>query len=357
MSTAGRIRAFDWLRGVAVLVMIQTHALVLLQPALRKGDFFVTLQWIDGLVAPAFIFAAGFAMALTQVRAALGNNDPEARRRRLRRTLRRIGEVLFMATLTNWAWFPIFREPRWLIRIDILHCIGLSLLIALPILALLAPHPRLLRWSALLLAAVAFGIAPLFEQVAPPWGNFVSFRTGSLFPLLPWGGYVYLGAAVGAACATGGASAAARWLGGLAAAGVALWMATPQIVALYPPHEFWVTDPANHARRWTQVCLVALALLAVERLRRGSATSLPVRFIEVFGTSSLAGYFIHEMLLYFHIAGFSFQVVWGDRCGWPRFGAVLALLIAGTFALTWLTDQLYRRADAWITAKAAARPA
>ncbi len=49
-----------WLRGIAVVVMIQTHALALLRPELRAGDFFTTLQWIDGLVAPAFIFAAGF---------------------------------------------------------------------------------------------------------------------------------------------------------------------------------------------------------------------------------------------------------------------------------------------------------
>ena len=369
MSATERIRAFDWLRGVAVLVMIQTHSLVLLQPTLRSGDLFGTLQWIDGLVAPSFIFAAGFAMALTQVRAALGSKPPlpdaagsapgplEARRRRFRRTLRRIGEVLFVATLTNWAWFPIFREPHWLIRIDILHCIGLSLLIALPVLSLLAPHPRLLRWSALGLAAIAFGIAPLFEQVPPPWGNFVSFRSGSLFPLLPWSGYVYLGAAVGAACAVGGARGAARWLLGLTAAGIALWMATPNISVLYPPHEFWVTDPTNHARRWTQVCLIALVLLAVERIQGTWSRSLPVRFVEVFGTSSLAGYFIHEMLLYYRLAGFSFERVWGNACGWPLYCAVLVLLIACTFALTWLTDRIYRRADAWLTAPAAPRPA
>ena len=66
-----RIRAFDWLRGLAVLVMIQTHSLGLLQPGLHAGGFFTTLQWIDGLVAPSFIFAAGFALALTQVRAAM----------------------------------------------------------------------------------------------------------------------------------------------------------------------------------------------------------------------------------------------------------------------------------------------
>ena len=183
-----RIRAFDWLRGLAVLVMIQTHSLALLKPELRAGDFFARLQWIDGLVAPSFIFAAGFAMALTQVRAAAGGGS---RSRRFKRTLRRLGEVLIVATLVNWAWFPIFREPRWLIRIDILHCIGLSLLVALPILALLAPRPRALRWASLALAAVAFGLSPLTEKIPAPLGHFLNVNTGSVFPLLPWGGYVF----------------------------------------------------------------------------------------------------------------------------------------------------------------------
>ncbi len=353
-----RIRAFDWLRGLAVLVMIQTHSLVLLRKELRAGDFFNVLQWIDGLVAPSFIFAAGFALALTQVRAALASNAPDARRRRFRRTLRRLGEVLFVATLVNWMWFPIFREPRWLIRIDILHCIGISLLIALPILALLAPRPRALRWSALALAAIVFGISPLFEHVPAPLGHFLNGNTGSLFPLLPWAGYVYLGAAVGAACAADGLRATVRWLLGLAAAGIALWIATPQVAALYPPHEFWVTDPANHARRWTQVCLIALALLAVEKsVRGGWRASAPVRFIELFGTSSLAGYFLHEMLLFFRIGGFSFERAWGGSLSWARYWPVLALLIACTYVLTWLVDQAYRRVDARISARPSPAPA
>ncbi|GAC1339555.1 MAG: hypothetical protein NVSMB23_08730 [Myxococcales bacterium] len=339
-----RVRAFDWLRGVAVLVMIQTHALVLLRPELRAGSFFTTLQWIDGLVAPSFILAAGFSMALTQVRAAASSNEPDARRRRLRRTLRRIGEVLFVATLTNWMWFPIFREPRWILRVDILQCIGVSLLIALPILSSLAPRPRVLQLAALLLAAAAFGAAPLAEHVRGPLAGFLNTGAGGVFPLLPWGGYVYLGAAIGAAAATGGPRAAAAWLVALAGLGALLWALTPQIAAAYPPHEFWVTDPANHARRWTQVCLVALLLLGVERLARG-ASPWPVRFVELFGTSSLAGYFLHEMLLFYRFAGVSFEAVWGSRCTWARYWPVLALLIAGTFALTLLVDRVYRRVD------------
>jgi uncharacterized membrane protein len=234
-----RVKAFDWLRGIAVLVMIQTHALALLRPGLHAGSFFTTLQWIDGLVAPAFIFAAGFSLSLTQVRAAQdAAADPAARRRRLLRTLRRIGEVLLVATLTNWMWFPIFREPKWILRIDILQCIGLSLLLALPVLALLAPRPRVLRWVALGFAALTFGIAPLAEHVTGPLARFVNTSEGSVFPLLPWAGYVDLGAAIGATAAIEGPRRTALWLVGLVSAGILIWWATPWFAAAYPRHEF-----------------------------------------------------------------------------------------------------------------------
>ena len=340
-----RVRAFDWLRGIAVLVMIQTHALSLVLPSLRAGSFFATLQWIDGLVAPSFIFAAGFAMALTQVRAAAAPDAHAARFRRLRRTLRRIFEVLLVATLMNFMWFPIFREPRWILRIDILQCIGVSLLLALPLLSLLASRPRLLSWASLALAAVVFALSPLGEQVPVPLGHFLNTASGSTFALLPWSGYVYLGAAVGAATAKDGVGGAVRWLTGLLALGLLLWWLTPQLAALYPPHEFWVTNPANCARRWTHVCGLALLLLGVERLVGERARSLPVRFIEVFGTSSLAAYFLHESLLFYRVFGLSFHRFWADALDWQHYAAALALLIALTFILTWAVDQLYRRVD------------
>ena len=338
-----RIRAIDWLRGLAVVLMVQTHALSLLREELRAGTLFNALQWMDGLVAPAFILAAGFSMALTQVRTAAQTGAPEARRRRMLKTLRRLGEVLLVGTLVNWMWFPIFRQPRWIFRMDILQCIGFSLLIALPILFALAPRPRALRWTALLLAAIAFGVAPLLESLGLPWDGILNSRPPAVFPLLPWAGYVYLGAAIGAATAEKGPHGAALWLLGLAGAGIAIWVATPWFEGAYPPHQFWVTNPANAARRWTQVCLFALVLLGLElRVPGGWRNSAPVRFVEVFGTSSLAGYFFHEMLLFYRVLGFSFEGRWGKSCSWPRYWALTALLAACTFALTWLTDRVYQ---------------
>src|SRR5438105_5305803 len=215
-----RIRAIDWLRGIAVLLMIQTHALALLQPELRSGALFDSLQWVDGLVAPSFILAAGFSMALTQVRAASAPGAAEARRRRMLRTLRRLGEVLLVGILVNWMWFPIFREPRWIVRMDILPCIGLSLLLALPMLFALAPLPRALRWASLLLAAAVFGVSPLAEPLGPPWNRFLNQHGDAEFPLLPWAGSVYLGAAIASAPGEKVPGGAAGWLPPRAPAGL-----------------------------------------------------------------------------------------------------------------------------------------
>ena len=352
--TPSRIRAIDWLRGLAVLLMIQTHALALLRPELRGGGLFDSLQWVDGLVAPAFILAAGFSMALTQVRAASAPGAAEARRRRMLRTLRRLAEVLLVGILVNWMWFPIFRQPRWIVRMDILPCIGLSLLLALPILFALAPHPRALRWASLLLAAAVFGVSPLAEPLGPPWNRFLNQHGDAVFPLLPWAGYVYLGAAIGSATGEKGPRGAAVWLAALAAAGIVVWSLTPWFAALYPPHEFWVMNPANAARRWTQVCLAAFILLAVEQWVPGSwRGSAPVRFVEVFGMSSLAGYFFHEMLLFFRIFGFSFEARWGKSCSWPQYAVLTILLAACTFVLTWMTARIYGAVEQRATAAAA----
>src|SRR2546430_1259105 len=158
-------------------------------------------------------------------------------RQRERRADPRLAEVLLVGALVNWMWFPIFRQPRWIVRMDILPCIGFSLLLALPILFVLAPHPRALRWAALALAAAVFGLSPLAEPLGAPWNRFLNQHGDAVFPLLPWAGYVYLGAAIGAATAEKGPRGAPLWLAALAGAGIVIWHVTPRFTARDPPHE------------------------------------------------------------------------------------------------------------------------
>lgn len=336
----GRIYAFDWLRGVAVLVMIQTHCLGLLRPELQKGTFFNRLQMIDGLVAPSFIFSAGFAIALVQVRAGLAGRRSE----QAKKSLKRIFEVLLVAELINFIWFPMLREPKWLLRVDILHCIALSLFLVMPVLFALALRPRVLRWVLLVIALCVFGVSPLGEQVTGWPSLFLNTRfgvlddtTGAGFPLLPWAGYVFLGASFGA---TVGSMKSERelwqWLALLIGLGAVLWFfdrsATGfSIEKLYPTHNFWVTNPANAAQRWTYVLSLVAIFRLIERRWPKSATHPAFKWLAAFGGASLSAYFFHEMLLFQRWVGlwsrfFKAQASW--ELFWPL---VIALIFA-----TWL---------------------
>ncbi|QAT85799.1 hypothetical protein EJ065_4244 [Corallococcus coralloides] len=348
-----RVRAIDWLRGLSVLFMIQTHALVLLTPELRKSVWTGRLLKVDGLVAPAFIFSAGFALALLMVRSAAAGVLSE----RVRRNLRRITEVFAVAALVNWVWFPIRTEPVWLLRLDILHCVGLCLLLTLPMAALLAPRPRVLAGTAFVLAMVAFALAPFSDSAGEPWASFLRKSNWAPFPLVPWVGFAWLGAFAGCIAGAWGRKGLARALGFLIALGLLGTLMPGVLNNLYPPHRFFVTNPSNSATRFMWVCAVLLVMLWVEgRMAPDAKPSRARRFLEVFGTASLSAYFFHEMLLYYRVFGvFSFQKLWGDSSGWLKFAGLLALLIACTFVLCLAWDPVERavkkafaRAGQWL---------
>ncbi|MBX5480513.1 MAG: DUF1624 domain-containing protein [Myxococcaceae bacterium] len=342
---AGRIRAFDWLRGLSVPFMIQCHALVLLSPGLPDSDAGLMLRWLDGLVAPSFLLAAGFALALLQVRAARSarEGDGSVAFRRAK-TLRRIGGVLGVATLVNWMWFPIFREPRWIARVDILHCVGLSLLIVFAVVAPLASRPRALIVTSALVATAFFFVAPFGEAVTGPWAMLVNKSTGAVFPLLPWTGYVFLGAVFGTIAATArDVYALPRALALMMGVTVPLWLLTPVLRDAFPPHAFATFNPAEHAKRLTVVAVILLGLLHIEHRMPRLSRAPPIWILDVFGTSSMSAYFFHEALLFYRLNGFSFEAVWGHRAGWAAYAGLTALLVALTFGLSWLTDRLYRR--------------
>lgn len=342
-----RIHAFDWLRGVAVLVMIQTHALVLLLPSIHAQDFFKKLVNIDGLVAPSFIFSAGFALALVQVRAGLAGRRSE----QAQKTFKRILEVLLVATLINWIWFPMYREPRWIFRIDILHCIGLSLLLLLPVLVGLSTRPRVLRWTTLVVALAIFSVSPFGEQVTGIWSLFLNTSpgvldatTGAQFPLLPWAGYVFLGASFGTTIAAMKEEKELwQWLALLMGIGALLFLNGEAIRDLYPAHQFYVTNPADAARRWTYVLAVVGVFRLIERRWPATTPSAAAKWLGSFGAASLSAYFFHEMLLYHRWVGV-FARFFREQADWPLFWVLVAALIAAT----WVCVKVWTRVEPWV---------
>src|ERR1051326_381272 len=125
-----RLAYIDWLRGLACLVMFQTHCYdAWLSPSARKTDFFMYSQLGGTLPAPLFLFLAGISFALVTDRLRQKGMQPS---KIARTTILRGAEVLGMGLLFRlqeyviaWGWAP------WsdLLRVDVLNTIGLSMML------------------------------------------------------------------------------------------------------------------------------------------------------------------------------------------------------------------------------------
>ncbi len=192
MASSPTLR-LDWIdlfRALAVLFMIETHVLnTFLAPDLRSLPIFDRLTFFNGLVAPAFLFAAGYlrglGMHLSGVKS-LG---------------RKWGRLAALAALGYALHFPLgalqngysVEALRVGSQVDILQCLAVSLAVLLAVQCWAGKAANWILAAALVGSVVA---APYLQQVPGPVPlvAYINASTGSLFPLFPWAGFVFAGA-------------------------------------------------------------------------------------------------------------------------------------------------------------------
>ena len=129
-STLSRLAYIDWMRGLACVMMFQTHCYdAWLGGNARKSTFFMWSQVGGTLPAPLFLFLAGISLALGIDKLRQKGSQPN----RIGRTaVRRGAEILALGFLFRlqefviaWGWAP------WsdLLRVDVLNIIGVSLML------------------------------------------------------------------------------------------------------------------------------------------------------------------------------------------------------------------------------------
>ena len=202
---ARRLTWLDLFRGAAVLVMIETHVFnTFLDAGQRAQGWFGLLNYLNGLVAPSFLFIAGFSSGWER-RTSPGKPVNHARR------AWRLGGIFALGYALHIPG-PELQQHRWAdalrvgAQFDVLQCIAVSLgvLLALSWLAGKLPRRRgeALWWiGAVAIAVLAVIGAPLVQSWtggAVPFRALVNQTTGSLFPVFPWMGFVLLGALAGA---------------------------------------------------------------------------------------------------------------------------------------------------------------
>jgi uncharacterized membrane protein len=303
-TPAGRRGYLDWVRGLAVLIMIEAHLLDSWTrfPDRQTGAFAYAMI-LGGFGAPLFLLLAGVAVPLSAGTKFRRAGDATSASRAVAGRGLGIFALAFVFRAQSWilSWAP----ARTLLKVDILNIMGpsiaaaaaiwgaartergrfLTLVAATLATALLTPVVR----SLYLLRALPDMIEAYFRPVAGL----------SNFGFFPWAGFVFAGAAIGVVLdAARTAERERRANLGLAAIGFALAVgayAASFAPSVYSEAHFWTTSPAFFfLRLGILAATVPLAYLWESR-PGGRAKWSPLRQL---GRTSLFIYWIHVEMIY-----------------------------------------------------------
>jgi uncharacterized membrane protein len=291
----------DWLRGVAVLIMIEAHTLdSWTQAADRARGAYKWSIVVGGFGAPIFLFLAGIAIAL-----AAGS--------RLRKGMRD-AETAALTRRRGWQIFGLallFRLQSALLgggglqsvlKVDILNVMGLAMLAA----AVLWGLGQRTSWRAMLLSGGALAAAMLTPVIRgttrldwmpdPIEAYFRPIPGLTGFALFPWAGFVLAGGAIGLwldAAQTPRDErrviVALSWLGpALVVAGYA----TALLPSIYRESSFWTSSPTFFVLRLGVLTAAIPIAYAWTSVARGRSP------IQELGIASLFVYWIHVEMVY-----------------------------------------------------------
>jgi uncharacterized membrane protein len=362
---SSRLGYIDWARGLACLLMFQTHCYdAWLSGNARSGTFFMWSQLGGTFPAPLFLFLAGISVALVVDKLYRKGLAPS---QIAGKVMRRGAEIFILGLLFRLQEFVIaLGWAPWsdLLRVDILNTIGASIMLL-----------GALVWAAqslgsggrerLVLGGASTFVALLIALLTPllwtswrpsrlPW-PILTYVDGShnqgqpvpgLFPLFPWSGFAFAGLAFGVYLfsdrgrAREGRTLAIAGACGLALVYFARWMdARP--VQLYATYDFWHTSPNFFLIRVGY--LLAILGFAYAWCRWGAGVYGFSPLVQL-GQASLLVYWVHLEFVYgkFSILPRHSQDIRGASFG--LLAIFLAMLLLSVLRVRWKG-----RGSEWLT--------
>jgi len=350
MASAGRLRYLDLLRGWSVLFMFEAHAYhAWCSPEAKQTAYYINSRYFAGLAAPLFLFLAGMSFVLMENSYRRKGISAAAIRDRLLRRGLWIFVAAFLFRMQSFVLQGRGAKALGILRVDILNCIGLSLLAISAVLIIVRERYRL-PVLVLLALSVALFAPPLYDvdlQGDVPWiiAQYINGRApASLFPIFPWFAFAFAGAAAGVPLLASRRDVATEsrfvWVAtgvSVAAIGIGLFMQWVPY-QFYRHQEFWLTSP-----QWVLIRLGAIGILMGacylwRRWRREPRFSV----IEQLGKHSLLMYWVHVELVY---GGLSKPIK--GQLGVITATAFLLLLTGAMLALSFLPDRLKSWRERW----------
>ena len=352
-----RLYYIDALRAWAILMMLQGHFVDgLLDPAFRdpENSVYATWSYFRGITAPVFFTVSGFIFTYLLLKAPIqGRNNP-----RIQKGLKRAFQLLLigyalrlnLGGLFSGVLYPTF------FMVDVLHCIGLSLLGLIGIYVLVgqkktASFPVILT----LLGIVIFLFEPAYKQwtfTGWPVGlaNYFTKANGSVFTLIPWFGYAAFGGALSYVFKSG---VKKSWfypvaiLSSLALGGVLIYQSSAFFDSLYRTTDlalFRAVEQNNYLFIRLGNVLVALSVFMGIRKWFTQPTVIAV------GQVTLSIYVIHYIFLYGSFTGLGFYRFWKYSLS-PEViipGALVFMLLCTSLALLYNRKKAALKEFAWL---------
>jgi uncharacterized membrane protein len=267
-SRESRLAYVDWMRGLACLLMFQTHCYdSWLNAEARKSTFFMWSQLGGTLPAPLFLFLAGVSFALVTDKLWQRSAPPDEI---ARMTLRRGAEILGLGLLFRIQEYVLgipWSPATDLLRVDVLNVIGVSMILMAIVCWFVLGNAGPGRTRELV-GTTAVGVALAISFLTPliwtiwrphwlPW-PLESYVDGVhnlgepqawLFPIFPWTAFAFFGLALGFVLLSNlGKQRPALTVTTIGVLGLVLIQTSRWIdslpIRLYPVYDFWHTSPA-----------------------------------------------------------------------------------------------------------------
>ncbi len=197
---ANRLHFLDAIRAFAIMMMLQGHFVhALLRDTYRDKSNIVYSIWeyFRGMTAPTFFTITGFIFTYLLLK----QNTTGFENPRVLKGIKRAVKVIFWGYLLRLSFYAVFKgtlNPSFF-YVDVLQCIGTSLLLLIGIYLILYRYNKnLFQYTILGIGVVIFILQPMYgecilEFLPKTIANYFTNRNGSIFTLFPWFGYVCFG--------------------------------------------------------------------------------------------------------------------------------------------------------------------
>ncbi len=324
--------------------MIETHVFnALLLPQLKEDAFFKVLTFVNGLVAPSFLFCAGLALAITLSRKW---NDYCAFKKPLWKYFIRLLFILIVGYSLHLPFFSLSRLRsvedmtvwRPFFQADILQTISVSLMVG-TILVLILRKESIYVW---VLSIISLGVifsSPVVRQLdyssAPAWlSPYFTMQVKSQFPLFPWAAFLLMGILVGLWFLSMKKRQKEKiFINRCMLASFLLIVVSiaAELIpfTLYPNHDFWNASPEFFFVRFGIIVLLLSVLWFYEHKKTVSPNSV----FTLFGKESLLVYTVHLLIVYGYTYKWSFIRYFGPTMNYLQCFGLFVLLTAAMWMM------------------------